>query len=483
MTAIWMPLVFLFFERVVRGEKPVSSAALCGAALGMSFLAGHHQIPIAASVLMGALWLWHVAGRLRDRKAWACAAVFLCVWISVAAAQWLPTLEYGRHAVRWVGDAGALTWRDRVPYEVHRQFSMDARIVQGLVRRGMDFYVSPFVGFVAAGLALAALIRRFRDGAVLLFAAIAAGGLILALGTHTPIYRHLYLYVPLVEKARTPAFSVVLLQVGIAVLAALGLQALTSKAPRLAWLALPVFLFEAGMAAPHHGLLDRPGAYWKTMRDQSDIAKFLRSRPGWFRVQVNDEDVPYNFGDFFGIEQFGGYLPSMPENVFRALGRADTQRLFGVRYYVGRAAPDPAFREVFVSQSGLRVFENDANWQPLTIDRETPCEGADEFRVIARYPGSMSLSVKTGRPGTLVVGDAYYKGWRATVDGRSVPIREYEGVARAVSLGQGSHTVEFRYLPWTVCAGAAFTLVGLAITAWLIFRERTVGATLGRPDN
>jgi hypothetical protein len=65
MTAIWMPLVFLFFERVVRGEKPLSSAALCGAALGMSFLAGHHQIPIAASVLMGALWLWHVAGRLR----------------------------------------------------------------------------------------------------------------------------------------------------------------------------------------------------------------------------------------------------------------------------------------------------------------------------------------------------------------------------------------------------------------------------------
>ncbi len=84
----------------------------------------------------------------------------------------------------------------------------------------------------------------------------------------------------------------------------------------------------------------------------------------------------------------------------------------------------------------------------------------------------MSLSAKLGCPGTLVTGDSYYKGWRATVDGRPVPIREYEGVVRALSVGQGAHRVEFRYRPRTVYAGATLTFVGLAITALLIRRER-----------
>ena len=69
----------------------------------------------------------------------------------------------------------------------------------------------------------------------------------------------------------------------------------------MGWLALALALAESVNAAAHLARLDRPGAYWKTMRDQGDIAEFLRRQPGWFRVQVNEDDVPYNFGDFFGM--------------------------------------------------------------------------------------------------------------------------------------------------------------------------------------
>ena len=46
MSALWIPVVLLFFARVFRGHRPWSSAALCGAALGLAFLSGHHNIPI-----------------------------------------------------------------------------------------------------------------------------------------------------------------------------------------------------------------------------------------------------------------------------------------------------------------------------------------------------------------------------------------------------------------------------------------------------
>ena len=60
MSAIWAPLVLLFFLRAARGHAPAASAALSGAALGMAFLSGHHVVPTFTAVLLGALWLVYV---------------------------------------------------------------------------------------------------------------------------------------------------------------------------------------------------------------------------------------------------------------------------------------------------------------------------------------------------------------------------------------------------------------------------------------
>jgi hypothetical protein len=47
-------------------------------------------------------------------------------------------------------------------------------------------------------------------------------------------------------------------------------------------------------------------------------------------------DVPYNFGNLYGIEQFGGAGSSLPLRIHRLLGNAETPRLFGIRYRVAR---------------------------------------------------------------------------------------------------------------------------------------------------
>ena len=119
--AMWIPVVLMFFLRVVRGERPASSAALGGAALGMMFLGTHPVVPVFTSVLMGALWLWTV---VRDWRRAKYAAIFGAIWLAIAAAQVLPAIEYGKQALRWAGAPEPLHWNERVPFSEHARYSL-----------------------------------------------------------------------------------------------------------------------------------------------------------------------------------------------------------------------------------------------------------------------------------------------------------------------------------------------------------------------
>jgi uncharacterized membrane protein YfhO len=76
--------------------------------------------------------------------------------------------------------------------------------------------------------------------------------------------------------------------------------------------------------------------------------------------------------------------------------------------------------------------------------------------------GQSHLSVRAvlGCQGTVVVGEAFYPGWEARLDGRPVPIREVHGCLRAVDAGAGEHRIQMRYRPLSVILGAALTGLG-----------------------
>src|SRR5947209_6244727 len=80
--AIWGPLVLLFLFRVARGVRPIASAAFCGLFLGMSWLSGHHQIPIFLTLATAAVWLYFI-----NRSLLAPAAVFAVFFICTGALQ------------------------------------------------------------------------------------------------------------------------------------------------------------------------------------------------------------------------------------------------------------------------------------------------------------------------------------------------------------------------------------------------------------
>jgi hypothetical protein len=469
MSAIWLPLVLLFFARVARGCRPWASAPLAGAALGMAFLGGHHVVPTFTSLVLGALWIVYLALDWRRLARWGHAALFGVTCLLVAAVQILPAIEYAKLSLRWAGAAEPLRWGEPVPFSVHAQYSLGWRSVFGIVWPGISLHANPHVGFAAVALAAFALWHFRHDARVRWFGGIALAGLLVALGKDFPGYWMLWRFVPMVEKAREPAMAIVIAQAGIAVLAALG--AARFRRPWIPAAALTLFLAEAVSDAPRLTRFDRRDSYAAMIERQSDIAAFLKAQPGWFRVEFDEEAVPYNFGDLHAIEQFGGLGSSLPLRTFRLLGREETPRLFGVRYRVVRKPSNPAQVAVFTSRSGLTVYHDPRVADPLWTWRDMPCTGTDRLRMVSRNPRRVVVEADLACPALVVVGDAFYPGWRATVDGARRPVQELDAV-RAVQTGAGHHMIEFFYRPPAVMYGAALTLLGLIVAGVCAWRGK-----------
>jgi uncharacterized membrane protein YfhO len=83
--------------------------------------------------------------------------------------------------------------------------------------------------------------------------------------------------------------------------------------------------------------------------------------------------------------------------------------------------------------------------------------------VVREGPDRVVVQVSAGQPGYLVLGDTYYPGWRATVDGEPAEIVAANHAFRAVPLGAGEHTVIFQYAPRSFQVGAWVTLVAMLL--------------------
>ncbi len=85
--------------------------------------------------------------------------------------------------------------------------------------------------------------------------------------------------------------------------------------------------------------------------------------------------------------------------------------------------------------------------------------------VIEAYgPEEVRVAVEMKAPGFLILTDTYYPGWVAEVDGHGAEILAADHLVRAVFVGEGKHTVTFRYRPLSVRVGlwvSGVTLLGM----------------------
>lgn len=98
------------------------------------------------------------------------------------------------------------------------------------------------------------------------------------------------------------------------------------------------------------------------------------------------------------------------------------------------------------------------------------CTSRAEFE--AAEPRALDIAVDACAEGYLVVADAYFPGWRATLDGADVPILRADYLLRAVKLPAGRHAVRMFYAPRSFTVGATISVLALLAWVTVIVRSR-----------
>jgi hypothetical protein len=111
------------------------------------------------------------------------------------------------------------------------------------------------------------------------------------------------------------------------------------------------------------------------------------------------------------------------------------------------------------------------NQAPADLARETfvfgsppkleACGGQDEVTLVARETNRVVIDADMRCKGMVIASEAYFPGWKATVDGAPAPIYEAYTFLRGVVAETGRHRIEVRYRPAAVFWGAGMSGLGV----------------------
>ena len=551
---IWAPLVFRFLLK--------DQVAWAGFFLGLCWLSGHHQLPIFVSL--------SVAAAAISFRIYGAILTFIVAGL-VAAPQLLPGLAYGKLARRWVGMAEPVGWQDKVAFFVHERFSSTPTSLLSILLPGTERYTSLFLGATALALAIWAIRSDWARREVKLFTGLGIGALLYALGKNGGLEPLLYSLLPMIDKARSPSMAAAIFTLSFAVLAAIGMD-LRPKLERLHWIfgGAVVILFTMARLLPasesqleerwlavafvslllgfaYRGVAGRHlkalllcallvesanMTYYNmgnrfdkevtnrlpAMARHSDVREFLQTLPQPLRVTLDDKAIPYNFGDWQGVDVMGGYLASLPINTLEVdWFHPRTLPLVGIGYHVGPTPRVEGSKQLFLNEHGIGVwaypttafprtwlsnatmtYRNPQELELLlhteTLDlqrvtlTQTPITGletctAGEAAVLRHDPGKVILRAHANCNSLLVLADSDDPGWSVTVDGKAADKLTVFHALRAVKLPKGSHTVVWAYSPEGFRTGLALAFVGCMIPLGLTLRQVSQRRRATRPDS
>ncbi|NLE44187.1 MAG: YfhO family protein [Chloroflexi bacterium] len=249
MTAAWLPLLVLCVHRALT-LRSVRWAVGGGAVLAVAGLAGHAQMLL---FLLMAMLLYVLHRLVVDRNegmryaagSFLLAGLTLLIGLGGAAVALIPAYEMVGH-----------TGRGYLSYEEATRYSLPPRALLGLLApdyfgRGPAGFWGPwervevgYAGVATLALSFLALGQRWRrrtgqieggtacqhaDDGWAYFALIVPVGFTLAMGRHTSLYGLLYRFVPAFDQIRVPARLILLANLGLAMLAAYGLDGLLGE--------------------------------------------------------------------------------------------------------------------------------------------------------------------------------------------------------------------------------------------------------------
>ncbi len=277
---------------------------------------------------------------------------------------------------------------------------------------------------------------------------------------------------------------------------------------------------------------DRATTEAYTRSDES--IDFLRQQEGVFRVlPIDDPRSGTQSASFmsnrymiFGIASAGGYHPaklSVYDEFLPALAvdiqnwKLDLADMLNARFIVAstRLPEHPSLVPVWVGKdyegNARAIYENtDAFPRAWVAGDYTVITGEEALRALAEgrvdlrrtvvlaeepslkpVPGDSAvvaierwkqkeivMSVELDRPGIVVVSEAYYPDWKATVNGTPATILRANYAFRALALAAGRHQIVMHYDDSLIKQGASISASALGVTlltligAWLVQARR-----------
>jgi hypothetical protein len=254
---------------------------------------------------------------------------------------------------------------------------------------------------------------------------------------------------------------------------------------------------------------------------KNEVATFLESRLGNYRMQPMNGEVPryyagYGFANIFAEitvneRRYKDYLdafsltstmPDLMNLKYLLLGAADYQvkkeGLAGHFEPVLRTSDGsvllenskvlpkawlvPSIALVSDPQERVRIMNGDRNFSPaLAAIIESPpplvlapfgtLASAGSTRLDSYQANDIKVSAAATSNALLVLGEKYYPGWQATVDGREAQIYPVDHILRGVYLTPGMHTVEFVFDPLPFKVGKYISLASFVFLAGFFLRE------------
>lgn len=233
----WLPAAFAALYLALT-RRSAGWALTAGLAVGLAVLAGHAQMTFIVGAGLAAYTVWEVARTARtagwrpSAQAAGLALLAAVVAVGVGAVTLLPTLEMTPYTARV-----KLDYAQAASYSIPWEGLAGLFSPLALGRGAADFWGAwdrVELGYLGvAPLFLAGLAPfRGRRGLPVFLALLAGGALLVALGSHTPVHRWLYDFVPGFSGMRVPARFILLTDFALAVLAGCGLQALGTVSRR-----------------------------------------------------------------------------------------------------------------------------------------------------------------------------------------------------------------------------------------------------------
>jgi hypothetical protein len=520
----WLAPVAVLAVKIA-GEKRYfpSAVSLCVMSLALSFqfLSGHPQGVFMSILVAGSILAFSGAG---PRKGLIFAAA---LFFGLSAAQYLPSFEFGRlaEAVAWrplarafsqdFGDFVSLIapWKWGNPLDgglavSYSHFFERKNLFMGysglfLFLAGASLSIKAAVGRSAATGFSARLVR-----AALFFAVWGFLGMFLAFGFNVPGFGFIFDHMPFVGYFRTPSRFYFLALVSSGFFASLAVSMIRRRGIRFAAAALvcaelvfwnirfirPMELsWGASPASAAVGALERIFTTDEIPANLSMMTR-LRNANGYDALILRDY-----------YRMFYSYYrppPRRPSTYLAATSAADIYRNdfpgWGLKYVLttenirGAVPSEQSSARVFMYEKktfspavfvprrvetiALREypFFDPARANPLDkIVVQGEARGANGFSanidIVSFGQDRIEFAFDKTSEGTLALGETYYPGWMAWIDGKPSAVRRAGGIFRALDVPTGARGMIMAFMPVSLLFGVCVSVLSSAVVMSFVF--------------